>query len=101
MYYILYVLLYMCHCTSGDARTDDRPPWKVMLPIGHIGASAVSAESYIKYYEFQKKDCQEMFIGIGGLLDEADKEWAYLEQNPESSPDAFEHAATSCCRFEK
>ena len=58
-----------------------------------IGASAVSAESYIKYYEFQKKDCQEMFIGIGGLLDEADKEWAYLEQNPESSPDAFEHAA--------
>lgn len=58
-----------------------------------IGASAVSAESYIKYYEFQKKDCQEMFIGIGGLLDEADKEWAYLKQNPESSPDAFEHAA--------
>tara|TARA_B100001121_G_C18399667_1_gene484801 strand:+ start:48 stop:326 length:279 start_codon:yes stop_codon:yes gene_type:complete len=58
-----------------------------------IGATAVSAESYIKYYEFPKKDCQEMFAGIGGLLEEADREWAYLEQNPESSPDAFKHTA--------
>ena len=58
-----------------------------------IGATAVSADSYIKYYEFPKEDCQEMFIGIGGLLEEADKEWAYLEKNPGNSPDAFEHAA--------
>ena len=34
-----------------------------------------------------------MFAGIGGLLEEADKEWAYLEKNPDSSPDAIEHAA--------
>ena len=34
-----------------------------------------------------------MYAGIGGLLKEADKEWAYLEKNPESSPDALEHAA--------
>ena len=27
------------------------------------------------------------------LLEEADKEWAFLEKNPESSPDALEHAA--------
>ena len=58
-----------------------------------IGATAVSADSYIKYYEFPKEDCQEMFIGIGGLLEEADKEWAYLEQNSESSPKAIENAA--------
>tara|TARA_B100001248_G_scaffold148598_1_gene111540 strand:+ start:1237 stop:1515 length:279 start_codon:yes stop_codon:yes gene_type:complete len=58
-----------------------------------LGAKAVSADSYIKYYEFTKKDCQEMFAGIGGLLEEADKEWAYLEQNSESSPNAIEHAA--------
>ena len=58
-----------------------------------IGATAVSADSYIKYYEFPKKDCHEMFAGIGGLLEEADKEWAYLEENPEGSPNALEHAA--------
>ena len=34
-----------------------------------------------------------MFAGIGGLLQEADKEWAYLEKNPESSPTALERAA--------
>ena len=58
-----------------------------------LGATASIAGSYIKYYEFPKKDCQEMFAGIGGLLEEADKEWAYLEENPQDSPDAFEHAA--------
>ena len=34
-----------------------------------------------------------MFAGIGGLLEEADKEWAYLEKIPEGSTDALEHAA--------
>tara|TARA_B100001769_G_scaffold76836_1_gene57927 strand:+ start:371 stop:601 length:231 start_codon:yes stop_codon:yes gene_type:complete len=47
-----------------------------------LGATASIAGSYIKYYEFPKKDCQEMFAGIGGLLEEADKEWAYLEKTP-------------------
>ena len=45
-------------------------------------ATSASAGSHIKNYEFPKKDCQEMFAGIGGLLEEADKEWAYLEKNP-------------------
>ena len=58
-----------------------------------LGATTVSAGSHSKEYEFPKKDCQEMFAGIGGLLEEADKEWAYLEKNPEGSPDALEHAA--------
>ena len=66
----------------------------ILLTISLIfGTTAASASSYIKYYEFPKKDCQEMFAGIGGLLEEADKEWAYLEENPQDSPDAFEHAA--------
>ena len=66
----------------------------ILLTISLIfGATAASANSYIKYYEFPKKDCHEMFTGIGGLLEEADKEWAYLEENPEGSPDALEHAA--------
>ena len=66
----------------------------LILTISLIfGATATSASSYIKYYEFPKKDCHEMFAGIGGLLEEADKEWAYLEEIPEGSPDAPEHAA--------
>ena len=66
----------------------------LILTISLIfGATAASASSYIKYYEFPKKDCHEMFAGIGGLLEEADKEWAYLEEIPEGSPDAPEHAA--------
>ena len=58
----------------------------IILTISLIlGATAVSAGSHGKDHEFPKKDCQEMFAGIGGLLEEADKEWAYLEKNPESS----------------
>ena len=58
-----------------------------------LGATAVSAGSHGKDHKFPKKDCQEMFTGIGELLEEADKEWAYLEKIPEGSPDALEHAA--------
>ena len=58
-----------------------------------LGANTVSAFSHNKDYKFPKKDCQEMFAGIGGLLEEADKEWAFLEKIHESSPDALEHAA--------
>ena len=66
----------------------------ILLTISLIlGATAASAVSDSKDYEFPKKDCQEMFAGIGGLLEEADKEWAYLEKNPESSPNALERAA--------
>ena len=66
----------------------------ILLTISIIlGATTVSAGSHIKEYEFPKKDCQEMFAGIVALLEEADKEWAYLEKIPEGSPDALEHAA--------
>ena len=43
-----------------------------------LGATAVTAGSQSKDYEFPKKDYQEMFSGIGVLLEEADKEWANL-----------------------
>ncbi len=67
---------------------------KLLLTTSLIfGATSVSVFSHSKDYEFPKKDCQEMVGGIGGLLEEADKEWAYLEKIPEGSPDALEHAA--------
>jgi len=66
----------------------------ILLTISLIlGATAVSSGSHSENYEFPKKDCHEIFSGIGGLLEEADKEWAYLEKNPESSPTALERAA--------
>ena len=66
----------------------------IALTISLIfGATAASAGSHSKDYKFPKKDCQEIYAGIGGLLEEADKEWAYLEKNPESSPNALERAA--------
>ena len=55
----------------------------ILLTISLIfGATAVSSGSHSKDYKFPLKDCQEMFAGIGGLLEEADKEWAYLEKIP-------------------
>ena len=66
---------------------------KLILSISLIfGATAAIAGSQSKDYEFPKKDCHEMFAGIGGLLEEADKEWAYLEDNSADSPDALERA---------
>ena len=41
---------------------------------------------------FPKSDCNEMFMGIAELLEEADKEWASLQGNPKDSSDAIEHA---------
>ena len=66
----------------------------IILTISLIlSATAVSAGSHSKDHKFPKKDCQEMYEGIGGLLEEADKEWVHLEKNPKDSPDAFEQAA--------
>ena len=66
----------------------------IFLTISLIfGATVATSGSHSKDYEFPLKDCQKMFAGIGGLLEEADKEWAFLEENPEDSPDALEHAA--------
>ncbi len=55
----------------------------ILLTLSFIfGVTIVSAGSYSKDYVFPKKDCQEMYAGIGGLLEEADKVWAYLEKTP-------------------
>ena len=58
-----------------------------------LGTNVATASVFSKDHKYPKRDCQEIFAGIGGLLEEADKEWAHLENNPEGSPDALEHAA--------
>ena len=54
------------------------------------GATASHAENHSK--SFPQSDCNEMFVGIVELLEEADNEWAFLQDNPKDSPDAVEHA---------
>ena len=54
------------------------------------GTTAAYAENHSE--SFHKSDCNEMFIGIVDLLEEADKEWAFLQDNPKDSSDAVEHA---------
>ena len=39
------------------------------------GTTAAYAENHSK--SFPKSDCNEMFMGIVELLEEADKEWAF------------------------
>ncbi|MDA9613370.1 hypothetical protein N9S22_04565 [Paracoccaceae bacterium] len=46
----------------------------ILLTISFIlGATAATSASHSKDHEFPLKDCHEMFAGIGGLLEEADK----------------------------
>ena len=54
------------------------------------GITAAYAENHRK--SFPQSDCNEMFMGIVELLEEADKEWAFLQDNPKDSSDAVEHA---------
>ena len=54
------------------------------------GTTAAYAENHSK--SFPKSDCNEMFMGIVELLEEADKEWAFLQDNPTVSSDAIKHA---------
>ena len=54
------------------------------------GTTAAYAENHSK--SFPKSDCNEMFMGIVELLEEADKEWAFLQDNPKDSSYAVEHA---------
>ena len=62
----------------------------LLLAIIMTGTTAAYAENHSK--SFPKSDCNEMFMGIVELLEEADKEWAFLQDNPTVSSDAVEHA---------
>ena len=54
-------------------------------------STSVNASSQSKDPKHLKKDCEEMLAGIVWLLEDADKEWAFLKDNPEGSPDFIEH----------
>ena len=56
-----------------------------------LGSTSINASSHSKDPKHLKKDCEEMLAGIAWLLEDADKEWAFLKDNPEGSPDFIEH----------
>ena len=62
-----------------------------LLLILILGSTSVNASSHSKDPKHLKNDCEEMLAGIAWLLEDADKEWAFLKDNPEGSPDFIEH----------
>ena len=62
-----------------------------LLLILILGSTSVNASSNSKDPKQLKKDCEEMLAGIAWLLEDADKEWAFLRDNPEGSPEFIEH----------
>ena len=47
-----------------------------------FSCTAVSAGSHSNDYQYPKKDCEELFIAIAELLEEADKHWIVLKDMP-------------------
>jgi|TARA_B100001769_G_scaffold214561_1_gene174170 hypothetical protein len=62
-----------------------------LLLILFLGSASVDASSHSKDKNHLKKDCEEMLAGIVWLLEDADKEWAFLRDYPEGSPEFIEH----------
>ena len=62
-----------------------------LLLILILGSTSVNASSHSKDPKHLKKDCEKMLASIAWLLEDADKEWAFLKDNPEGSPDFIEH----------
>ena len=54
------------------------------------GTTAANAGNHS--VSFPKSDCNEMLMGIVDLQEEADKEWAFIQDNPKDSSDAVEDA---------
>ena len=65
---------------------------KTLLLASLIMTGTTAAYAGNLSVSFPKSDCNEMLMGIVDLLEEADKEWAFLQDNPKDSSDAVEHA---------
>jgi multimeric flavodoxin WrbA len=65
---------------------------KTLLLASFIMTGTTAAYAGNHSVSFPKSDCNEMFMGVVELLEEADKEWAFLQDNPKDSSDAVEHA---------
>ena len=57
-----------------------------------VSSAAVSVGTHADDYQYPRKDCDEIFIGIAGLLKEADNQWISLKSTPEGSAESVERA---------
>ena len=68
------------------------PKMKILLTAMFILTGTIAAYAENNNVSFPKSDCNEMFMGIVDLLEEADRQWAFLQNNPTDSSDAIKHA---------
>ncbi len=64
----------------------------ILLTIVFIFSNTVYAGSHSNDYKFPKEDCDELFIGITGLLEEANNHWIFLKDLPENSTESLNRA---------
>jgi hypothetical protein len=78
--------------SGTDIENKEAPNMKILLLTMFLMTGSTAAYAGNHSVSFPKSDCNEMFMGIVDLLEEADKEWASLQGNPKDSSDAIEHA---------
>ena len=64
----------------------------IILTIILIFSSTAIAGNHSGDYKYPKNDCNELFIAIAELLDEADKHWIFLNDLPEDSDESIKRA---------
>ena len=66
----------------------------ILLTIMLIFCSTAIAGSHSSDYKYPKNDCDELFIAIAELLEEADNNWIILNNLPEGSSESAQQAET-------
>ena len=64
----------------------------ILLTIILIFSSTAIAGSHSSDYKYPKNDCDELFIAIAELLEEADNHWIFLNDLPEDSTESIKRA---------
>lgn len=64
----------------------------IFLTIMLIFSSTVIAGSHSSDYKYPKNDCDELFIAIAELLEDADNHWIFLNDLSDDSAESIKRA---------
>ena len=64
----------------------------ILLAIMLIFSTTAIAGSHSGDYKYPKNDCNELFVAIAELLEEADNHWIILNNLPEDSVESVKRA---------
>ena len=64
----------------------------ILLAIMLIFSTTAIAGSHSGDYKYPKNDCDELFVAIAELLEEADNHWIFLNDLPEDSTESIMRA---------